>query len=102
MRRSVVIIVWIVTACFAWIVAGIGGLHGLHRFDPELFAAMMKAVPAEVLMSGIMLIGPIGVMVVVAYLGLHGKLPGTRIAFPKGFTPSGFPVLQTPRSRDAV
>jgi hypothetical protein len=100
MRRPALIIVWIIVACVAWLAVSIGGLKAFERFDNKLFESVIDPIWDLVLLS-VEIIGPLVVMSIVGYLGLHGKLPGTREALPKGFIPSAFPVIQTPQSEDA-
>ena len=98
MRRTALILAWVVVACAAWLAASIGGLNALRRFSPDLLNSLVKAIPDIVFLGAILIAGPLLVMGLIAYLGLRGKLPGTRLA--RLAPPSAFPVVPTPRTGD--
>jgi len=100
MRRPLLIMLWVILACGAWLTLVIGSLKAIERFDPTLYASVLKAVPFVVLLPGVLVVGPLLAMSVVGYLGLNGKLPGTRKYPPGGLKPSAFPVIQMPQPRD--
>jgi hypothetical protein len=101
MRRPLLITLWIILACGAWLALAIGSLKVMERFYPSLYASILKALPFPVLLPCVLVIGPLIAMSVFGYLALNGKLPGTHKYPPSGLTPSAFPVVQTPRPGDA-
>jgi hypothetical protein len=101
MRRPLFITLWIILACGAWLTLAIGSLKIMERFYPSLYASILKAIPFLILLPCVLVVGPLIAMSVVGHLALNAKLPGTHKYPPATPKPSAFPVVQTPRPRNA-
>jgi hypothetical protein len=80
----------------AWLLL-LGANHALFvHFNPELWTSMVNAVP-DLVLVGLLLGGFVLAMALAAFLGVKGKLPGTR----RSSNPAGFPVIIAPPPEDA-
>jgi hypothetical protein len=103
MLRLVMIVVWMIVAVVAWIYAVLLGIRLLLVAGPSgippVIQSLIKNSGMFVLFFGFG-IAPVIILCLVGYLGLRGKLLGTRIKRPAPLR--GFDVIQAKSETDPL